>query len=399
MRWFTWLTRWFAAPAAPAAPAPLAAPTPSPDAASLGLDDDVTRLGVPRAMPAYAAPPALLDAVFEPEHDTAVGARVVLAGGPASARPRPPDPTKTLRLAAYGDGDTGKRRRQNEDSLLLLSEHDVYAVADGMGAAGQLASDVAVRTLRETFESGDFTEPVEVAPTLPLAARELAGAVARANRLVRDAADEASLAGKTGSTLLAARFSRDDRRLYLAHVGDSRCYRLRGAALTCLTTDQTMQLAGLMGAGSGDLLQAIGITQALAIDLLVEEPEPGDTYLLCSDGLPKMLDKLELQDVLAREQGVEATVYELIERANDRGGKDNVSVIVLRFSGDARANLDPLPERPTSVSGERPSLRWLTDGVEREPGSFRTELDTLDDDATTVARVPHPLAKPGGRRA
>jgi serine/threonine protein phosphatase PrpC len=369
----------------------------APDLASLGLDDDVTRLGVLRAMPAYAAPPALLDAVFDPEQDTAAGARVVLAGAPASARARPPE-TK-LRLVAFGDGDTGKRRRQNEDSLLLLSEHDVYAVADGMGAAGQLASDVAVRTLRETFESADFTDPVEVDPTLPLAAKELAAAVARANRLVRDAADEASLAGKTGSTLLAARFSREDRRLYLAHVGDSRCYRLRGAALTCLTTDQTMQLAGLMGPGSGDLLQAIGITQALAIDLLVEEPEPGDTYLLCSDGLPKMLDKLELQELLACKQEVEATVYELIERANDRGGKDNVSVIVLRFADDSGANADPTPERPTSVSGERPSLRWLTDGVERDPGSFRSGLDTLDEDATTVARVPHPLGKPGRRRA
>lgn len=369
-----------------------------PDTSALGLDDDVTRLHVPGRVPAHAAPPALLDAVFDPEETTA-GARVVVAGAPASTEARPADVVGSLRLAAFGDGDTGKRRRQNEDSLLLLPEHGVYAVADGMGAAGQLASSVAVRTLREAFERADFTEPLEVGPSVPACARELAGTVARANRLVRDAAHEAALAGKTGSTLLAARFSRVDGRLYLAHVGDSRCYRLRGSELVCLTTDQTMQLAGLVGPGSGDLLQAIGITQSLAIDLLVEEPEPGDTYLLCSDGLPKMLDKLELQELLGQQPDAELAVYELIERANDRGGKDNVSVIVLRFAGEPQAETSHSGMRPTAVSGERPSLRWLTDGVERKQGSFRTELDSLDEDATTIARVPHPSVKSGKRRA
>jgi serine/threonine protein phosphatase PrpC len=394
MGWFTWIARLFAARRVSRTVAP-ALEVACPPAGALGLDDDVTRIGVPDDVLANAAPPALLDAVWEPERDTAVGARVVLAGAPVHAQP-PPDAGQPLRLLAYGDGDTGQRRRKNEDSLLLLDAHDVFAVADGMGAAGQLASSVAVSALRDTFESGDFSEPLEVDPTLPRAARELTAAVARANRLVRDAADEASLAGKTGSTLLVARFSREDGRLYLAHVGDSRCYRLRGTELTCLTTDQTMLLAGLVGPGSGDLLQAIGITQSLAIDLLIEAPEPGDTYLLCSDGLPKMLDKLELQDLLAHRQEVETTVYELIERANDRGGRDNVSVIVLCFP-DERATIGPAVELPSSVSGERPSLRWLTDGVERTSSAFRADLNTLDDDATTIAHVPHAKAKRGGR--
>jgi serine/threonine protein phosphatase PrpC len=387
MTWLGWLSGLFRARrAAPAEPEP-SSPTPAWAPVGSDDDDDVTRLTAPGRRPEFAAPPALLDAVFDPERDTAVDTKVVLAGAPATAE-RAARPA-TLRLVAYGDGDTGKRRRQNEDSLLQLPEHGVYAVADGMGAAGQLASTVAVSALRESFETNDFTDPVQADPALPRAAVELARAVARANRLVRQAAEEASLGGKTGTTLLAGRFAPEDGRLYLAHVGDSRCYRLRGPDLTCLTTDQTMRLAGLVGPGAGDLLQAVGITRALEIDLLVEEPEPGDTYLLCSDGLPKMLDKLELQDVLSHESDAEATVYALIERANDRGGKDNVSAIVLRFAGEPRVN----EVAPAAPSAQRPSLRWLTDGVSRESGAFRTELDALDDDATTIARVPYEKSK------
>lgn len=403
---FSWLARLFSRPREPAPTVPdlsRAVPGWEPEAPS-GDEDDVTRFHVPSRVPAVSAPPALLDAVFEPERDTLVNAKVVLAGAPPPARD-PSAPVPALRLLGYGDGDTGRRRRQNEDSLLQLPELGVYAVADGMGAAGQLASTVAVTALRESFTSGEFSDPVQADPALPRAAVELGRAVAKANRLVRQAAEEASLGGKTGTTLLAARFSGEDGRLYLAHVGDSRCYRLRGPELVCLTTDQTMRLAGLAGPGANDLLQAVGITRSLEIDLLVEEPQPGDTYLMCSDGLPKMLDKLELRDVLAREPDVESAVYALIERANDRGGKDNVSAIVLRFAEELHAGAPPAPDRafpdlpppPAPVASsrapERPNLRWLTDGVARGSGAFRTDLAALDEDATTVARVPHAKSK------
>jgi serine/threonine protein phosphatase PrpC len=397
---FSWFVRLFGSKTvrAPAAPAlPSVPPAWGPEVAS-EHDDDVTQLHLPRNVPS-AAPPALADALFEPEHDTAVDTKIVLTGAPLAKS----DPARagTLRLLAFGDGDTGKRRRQNEDSLLQLPEHGVYAVADGMGAAGQLASTVAVNALRESFDLRDFSEDVRADPAVPLAATELARAVARANRLVRQAADEVSLGGKTGTTLLAARFTPADGRLYLAHVGDSRCYRLRGSELVCLTTDQTMRLAGLRGPGANDLLQAVGITRSLQIDLLVEEPHAGDTYLMCSDGLPKMLDTLELAEVLAEEPDAEATVYALIERANDRGGKDNVSAIVLRFAAEERAHSATIPRQaqpelpasPSTRSPERPSLRWLMDGVSRESGAFRTDLGALDDDATTIARVPYDKSK------
>jgi PPM family protein phosphatase len=403
---FSWLVRLFGE-RAPEPPS-LALPSAVPDFEPIepDNDDDVTRLHVPGRVATTVAPPALLDAVFEPERDTAVDTKVILASSPPPGRSVPP--SSTLRLLAYGDGDTGQRRRQNEDSLLQMPELGVFAVADGMGAAGQLSSSTAVATLRESFESGEFSDPVQADPTLPRAAVELTRAVAKANRLVRQAADEAAVGGKTGTTLLAARFAPEDGRLYIAHVGDSRCYRLRGAELVCLTTDQTMRLAGLRGPGANDLLQAVGITRALEIDLLVEEPEAGDTYLLCSDGLPKMLDKLELQEILGYETGVDSTVYSLIERANDRGGKDNVSAIVMRFADVGQVargaapqqalpvfpEIPPAPPPPSSVpSPERPSLRWLMDGRTRESGAFRTNLDALDDDATTVARVPYEKPK------
>jgi protein phosphatase len=401
---FSWVVRLLSRsrPPAPTLPdLPSALPDWAPEEAAQD-DDDVTRLHVAGRAATSVAPPALADVLFEPERDTTVNAKVVLAGAPAAAR-SPSTPAPALRLLAFGDGDTGQRRRQNEDSLLQLPELGVFAVADGMGAAGKLASTTAVAALRESFETGEFSDPVQADPALPRVAVELARAVSKANRLVRQAAEEASLGGKTGTTLLAARFSKEDGRLYLAHVGDSRCYRLRGSELVCLTTDQTMRLAGLAGPGANDLLQAVGITRSLEIDLLVEEPQAGDTYLMCSDGLPKMLDKLELRDVLASDPEVETTVYALIERANDRGGKDNVSAIVLRFAEELPVTIVPSPERVMPVvpqlppleapSAGRPSLRWLTDGVARNSGAFRTELDALDDDATTVARVPYEKPK------
>jgi hypothetical protein len=111
-----------------------------------------------------------------------------------------------------------------------------------------------------------------------------------------------------------------------------------------------------------------------------------------------MLDKLEMQEVLAHEPDAEATVYALIERANDHGGKDNVSAIVLRFADEQGANESaPTAEGASPpvahASVERPSLRWLTDGVPRASGAFRTELDVLDEDATTIARVPYEKSK------
>jgi serine/threonine protein phosphatase PrpC len=118
--------------------------------------------------------------------------------------------------------------------------------------------------------------------------------------------------------------------VYIGHVGDSRCYRLRGTSFRQLTNDHTMSSLGVKGPRSHDLYQAVGLGLNLAIDLIVDKPQGDDLYLLCSDGLSKMVAHEEMRQLLLAESDVEAAVYGLMELANDRGGKDNITIILVK---------------------------------------------------------------------
>ena len=97
-----------------------------------------------------------------------------------------------------------------------------------------------------------------------------------------------------------------------------------------LTTDHTFLGLGLKGPGAQHLYQALGIKRRISIDIVVDKPRPGDVYLLCTDGLSKMVTDDEIRDMILGEPDLEAAVYGLIESANDRGGKDNVTVILVK---------------------------------------------------------------------
>jgi protein phosphatase len=241
-------------------------------------------------------------------------------------------PLARILVSARGDTDTGKTRRENQDSLLFLPERSLYGVADGMGGykGGQVASSLAVETLRRAFETESFGEPLASPRPIPRRGHELARAILQSNLAVSEAARATPELSQMGTTLVAARFSPNKQRVYIGHVGDSRCYRLRGGRLRQLTTDQTMRLVGMRGPGADHLLQAIGVTRDLSIDLIVDKPCPDDVYLLCSDGLPKMVADEDIERTLVEQSDLEAAVYSLIELANDRGGRDNVSVILVK---------------------------------------------------------------------
>jgi protein phosphatase len=275
-------------------------------------DDEVTRLNV--AAPAASDSRVKVAYELEAEEDEITS------------------PLARILISAKGDSDRGQKRRANEDSLLFMPERSLFAVADGMGGyrGGAIASSLAVETLRETFERERFVGELRSDKTIPKRGRELASGVLQANWAVFKTAKADPSLSRMGTTLVAARFSPNKQRVYIANVGDSRCYRLRRGKLRQLTTDQTMRLVGLQGDGANDLLQAIGVTSDLAIDLLVDKPRPDDIYLLCSDGLSKMVGDPEIEQLLARETDLEAAVYGLIELANDHGGKDNVTVVLIK---------------------------------------------------------------------
>ena len=235
-------------------------------------------------------------------------------------------------LYAAGDSDQGRVRQRNEDSMLVMPERSLFAVADGMGGhrGGAVASSLAIDALQDAFDRSAFDGRIQAADNVPRRARELAAAVHMTNECVRSMAFADRELSGMGTTLVAARFSPNKQRLYIGHVGDSRCYRLRAGKLTQLTTDHTMASLGMTGPRSNDLYQAIGVTPGLMIDLIVDKPQDDDVYLLCSDGLSKMLSDDKVRDVLLENEDLESALYTLIELANDGGGKDNVTVIIVK---------------------------------------------------------------------
>ena len=136
----------------------------------------------------------------------------------------------------------------------------------------------------------------------------------------------------------AARFSPNKQRLYIGHVGDSRVYRMRKGKLQQMTSDHTMKELGVSGAGAAHLSRAVGIWPVVPIDIVLGKPQPGDMYLLCSDGLSKMVTDDDIELVLRKSDVPAVAVEELIRFANDQGGKDNVTVIVVRVDDPAKSD-------------------------------------------------------------
>jgi serine/threonine protein phosphatase PrpC len=355
------------------APAPVVEPAPAP-ALVVPEDEDVTRLNV--------AAPAASDS------------RVKVAYEHEAEEDEITSPLARILISAKGDSDRGHKRRANEDSLLFLPERSLFAVADGMGGyrGGAIASSLAVETLRQAFERESFVGQLRSEQAIPRRGHELASGVLQANWAVFKAARADPSLAQMGTTLVAARFSPNKQRVYIANVGDSRCYRLRKGKLRQLTTDQTMRLVGLQGPGANDLLQALGVTSDLAIDLLVDKPRPDDVYLLCSDGLSKMVPDLDIEQLLLREADLEAAVYGLIEAANDRGGKDNVTVVLVKVI-----------ERAVSAGRAYQGWSKLPDAAADDAGRTSEELTVIgavscDDPTTIFKRPPKPVAATSRRK-
>ena len=249
--------------------------------------------------------------------------------GPSSD---PTGPQALILVTGVAHTDTGKLRKRNEDSFLAMEEHSLYVVADGMGgyAGGALASGLTVETISRAFDTGEFEGE-------PLAARprrgdELVRSIEMANRAVfARASEDPELAGM-GTTVVAARFAPNKRRVYIAHVGDSRCYRLRGGELEQITRDHTIgAVTGATGRLAAQLTRAVGIAETVDADLLSDDPRVGDTYLICSDGLTKMVTEEEIKK-LAAGADLDGAARALVAAANEHGGRDNVTVILARVA-------------------------------------------------------------------
>jgi protein phosphatase len=246
-----------------------------------------------------------------------------------------------LRVAdQYAGTDTGRQRRANEDSLLARSP--LFVVADGMGGAqaGEVASRIAVESFRHGLD--DASRPEAALATLALAANS------RIHELSHSDAEHAGM----GTTLTAVYVG--DSEVAIAHVGDSRAYCLRDGELLRLTDDHSL-VDELMRQGRLTPEEAIEhpqrsvITRALGPEGTVEvdtrsfRARPGDVYLLCSDGLTTMLSEEEIADALRSHPRLRDAGEALIAAANEAGGRDNITVVLLRLEevgADSPAALD-----------------------------------------------------------
>ena len=249
-----------------------------------------------------------------------------------------------LKIKSYGATDLGKRRQVNEDAYLCDDELGLWVVADGMGghAAGEVASQEAVDTVYGTVKRGKHTLDLEGEFTEEkgrAAARMLEGAVQAATYMVFAMAElDANKAGM--GTTLSTMMGLGDYAI-LAQVGDSRIYRVRAGEAAQLTEDHTLiawQLKqGLITAEEAKhsrhrnvITRAVGNRDYVQVDTHWVELELGDHFLLCSDGLHGYLRTAEIPEIT--NLGGEACVKKLIDVANARGGRDNITAVLVEVT-------------------------------------------------------------------
>lgn len=261
----------------------------------------------------------------------------------------------------FGHTDVGRTREHNEDSFLIVdlgtddasrpeatrthrigSRGALFMVADGLGgaAAGEVASELAVNTvreeLRESWVRGGGSGPDEFAAAIKAAAEAANGRIfsyAVEHPESRGLGTTATLAGLLGDTL------------YLAQVGDSRAYLVRGGVARQITRDQSLMQrlvdAGELTQDEADrserrniILQALGPEPSVKIDLTHQRLSRGDVLVLCTDGLSGLVRAEEIAEVITQLPDPAEACRELVDRANEQGGPDNITVIAARFEGE-----------------------------------------------------------------
>jgi PPM family protein phosphatase len=235
-------------------------------------------------------------------------------------------------LEAYGLTDPGCQRNNNEDYFISDSSRGIFIVADGMGGAnaGEYASRLSAETLYEFLLKAD--DEVSLS--------ELEQGFVQANMAVREASAQSSELEGMGTTLVAARMV-DRVKLQLASVGDSRAYCLSENQLSVLTKDQTWVTEVGSRLGLTDeaikhhpmrhvLTMAIGVSEELRVDSQVVTVFSGDQIILCSDGLHGVIDEKTLESTLKSEKSLVDKAHYLIEAAKERGGPDNITVVLIR---------------------------------------------------------------------
>ena len=275
--------------------------------------------------------------------------------------------------------DPGRVRNNNEDSVSVDMQAQVGVLADGMGGynAGEVAAEMATTQVRTDLASWLEKLPRPLAPHHLRSAMEIC--IENANRAIYDAAQKQKQWAGMGTTLVAVVFC--STHVVVGHVGDSRCYRVRGNVMEQLTHDHSLlqeQLdAGLITPQQAALstqrnlvTRALGVERTVQVEVNEHALHSGDLFLLCSDGLSEMLSATEIQAIVATSAPLQDKAQRLVDASNLQGGRDNITVLLVQAgpAPEGRPALpppSPLPLRaqtpPKTQKAPKRSLisRWL----------------------------------------
>lgn len=269
----------------------------------------------------------------------------------------------TIQFVATGKTDVGLKRAENEDTFLLVPELRLYILADGMGghSSGKLASTLAVRFIRQFIEENvhdpDPEWPYDPDPSLTFKANLLVNAIKFANERVFIEGCKNSEATGMGTTVTAIYES--DREIVLAHVGDSRIYRMRDGALHQLTEDHSLAnhllRTGKLRPQDVDtfkhknvIMRAIGLKDYVDVETRSVERRAGDTFMMCSDGLSDLVNDRRIREALNAQPRLGDVCDTLVQHALDAGGKDNITVVCIRLEQSGGRQIQRHPIAPAA---------------------------------------------------
>ena len=275
-----------------------------------------------------------------------------------------------MKIVVGAKTDRGMVRENNEDTFAVDESLKLFVVCDGMGgqAAGEVASQMAVdlvlQHLREAAHNPVLAMVGEYKPEFSRQTNRLASGIRLSNREIHDAAEKQLATSGMGSTVVAAQLTGNV--LSISHVGDSRIYLLRKGELQQLTQDHSLVMEqvrqGLLSREEAEqselanvIIRALGAEPEVEADMDELWVNQGDQILLCSDGLTRMVSKPSIAQILTDTETAQQASDRLVEIANDNGGEDNVTVIVVRLNA------------PSPLRGWRRLLRSLFGGIRAWP--------------------------------
>jgi len=269
-----------------------------------------------------------------------------------------------------GITDVGLQRDHNEDTFAVLPEHELFIVADGMGGhrAGDVASRLASESISDFFQrtaGEEVTWPFHFDSGLSESENRLLTAIRLANRQIYEHSLKSHDLRGMGTTVVGALFNPDTRKMYVGHVGDSRAYMIRDGQISQLTRDHSLvnDYLKVMPDMPEDqrselpknvITRALGMQDSVEVDLLAHDTRLGDTFVLCSDGLSGMISDAEILQVAGNGDLVSAC-RRLTALANEHGGEDNITAVLVRIVETAESDelpkpsdveRDPIPTEP-----------------------------------------------------